>query len=130
MVFVVDAGKRRLPGVSKDVSLGGVALNLNSVPDTILPGQEGWIELNFDRKVHRFPCRIVRTAATNVFVAMDEQRRAEFASLVSLIHLSSLRDNFDLLERWDATRGGKENLNHIKNRIQNHIQKKKRFNDS
>ncbi|MBF0109318.1 MAG: PilZ domain-containing protein [Magnetococcales bacterium] len=108
MTFVLEDGRRRLSGFSQDVSLGGVALKLDSVPDTINADQEGWVELRFDSKVHRFPCRVVRTAKVTIFVAMDENRRAQFASLVSLMQLSSMRDNCHLLERWDATRGKKK----------------------
>ncbi|MBF8274360.1 MAG: hypothetical protein HW380_3465 [Magnetococcales bacterium] len=107
MVFALDGGKRLFPGCSMDVSLGGVALKLDAVSDAIQPGMEGWVELNFEHKVHHCPCRVIRIAGENVFVAMDEKQRARFATLVSLMQLSSLRDNFNLLGRWNASRDGK-----------------------
>ncbi|MBF0141541.1 MAG: PilZ domain-containing protein [Magnetococcales bacterium] len=105
MVLVVDAGKRRLSGISKDVSLGGAALTLAKDPEAIQPDQEAKVEIQFEGSVYRYTCRILRATGTQVFVAMDEKNRAQFASLISLMELSSIRDNFNLLNRWDSTRG-------------------------
>lgn len=105
MVLIVDEGKRRLPGVSKDVSLGGAALSLSGASEAIQAGQEATVEIQFEGNVYRNPCRIIRATGSQVFVAMDEKIRARFASLVSLMELSSIRDNFNLLDRWDSARG-------------------------
>lgn len=108
MTFVTGDRKRRHAGHSKDVSLGGIALKLDAPFNDITQNMDASVELNFEGKIYTFACKVLRTQATNVFVAMDENRRAQFASLVSLIQLADMRNNVNLLKRWDAVRNKKQ----------------------
>lgn len=101
MVFM-GTHRRCYSGRTKDVSLGGIALELDQEPSGVDVGLKGGLRLEFEGKEYSYPCSVVRLSGKILFIVMDKSQRAGFASLVSLMQLAAMRSNVRLLERWDS----------------------------
>ncbi|MBF0368003.1 MAG: PilZ domain-containing protein [Magnetococcales bacterium] len=94
-VLVLElGGERRLKGWSRDVSLGGVFLEVEGSVFGVCVGDEGILRMMSGKDAMQFPCRVIRVAKNGLALSITEHQ-AQFGMSISHDIYHKMKNNLD-----------------------------------